>query len=151
MGGNLDGAFGHAEILADPAIGIRLIVSLQQGLEPGEQRGFSRIAGLGLETLEDEIEEDERPPALEELLRSQIVRRLAAVTPLGVEQVDRDLPSAAASFEGAVVISSVRQVMETGRAQEGPEPTPGDVDGLQRSPLDQAPRGKPWMRSPASS
>ena len=78
------------------------------------------------------------------------MRRLAAIPPLGIEQVDRDPPPAPSALEGLVVFAPVGDMMVAGGTQVRPEAAAVSVGG------GQVPRSinsakRLWTRSPASS
>jgi hypothetical protein len=60
-----------------------------------------------------------------------------AVTALGVKKIDHDMPPAAASLEGPIVLAAVGQVVAAAGPEEGTEPASLPVGGSQVPPLDQ--------------
>ncbi len=65
------------------------------------------------------------------------MRRLSAITPLGIAQVDRDRADPAPSLQCPIVLAAALHEMDTCRSEEGTEPAPGRVRGRQISPLEE--------------
>jgi hypothetical protein len=117
----LDRVFRGRELLGHLAVGGRGALAGDEALEVLELPASIGILLLAPQARQRALEDGERPAALEDLLRGQVIDRLEPVAALDLVRIERDDVGASAALPGLRLLALFRQeVLDRGH-QEDPE------------------------------
>ena len=135
MDGDPDGPLGAPEPRGDRRVRGGFRAAGQDDAQLLEGRRLAGVLVLPAELVEDPAQQRQRPAPVEDPLRGQLVGRLAGVSSLGVDGVDREDRPAAPALAGVLPVALVGEIA----GADAPAGTSGTAPG----------RGRPWRAGPA--